>query len=424
MNFFGGDVSSGLSATTTAAGSTNTLIDTNRPEPDDEWDSSWIVLNPGSSDQVNKPTIWRKVADTGGYIQSTGTITILGTWPSPYSAGVPSGTSYELYKTFRPEQWLQGINYALLEAYPHRHRAISAEIPQNSSTRLLDYGFLGKQITAIPNPSSAPTVTEITDGTGAFQPGTYTFAYSLYNDFGDTLPSPTSTLTVVGTNSRVQFANITNVPSSAFGAKFYGSMQPGDAAMDQLNIGQSAVTGIPTTINFPGSPTTPEPGQNINGTIYSIAFQTPNPYYGVAPPQYNTTTVDFFRLHKIYQRINPSGYPEIFNELPASYWKDLGGTKALLMYMPVNQFNLMLIMTTQVPILSAEIDVSQEPAELIYWGAEAYLWDLLTKISQIVNSAWEKLGTAAEAKYEKLKNDYKMDIPRDYKRVPVIRPQY
>src|ERR1044071_9724037 len=98
MNFWGGDISADSSGTVESA-TVNTLVDTTRAEPDDEWDSAWIVLNPGASSNV----IWRRVAADSGWVQSTGTLTIIGTWPSPYnSAGPTAGTPYELYKVFRP----------------------------------------------------------------------------------------------------------------------------------------------------------------------------------------------------------------------------------------------------------------------------------------------------------------------------------
>src|SRR5579859_5893135 len=170
LNMWGGDVSSDGPAKTTAASTSNTLIDTNRPEPDDEWDSAWIVLNPGSADQVNSPTIWRRVSDNLGYVQSTGTLTIMGSWPTPYGNGVPINTQYELFKTFRPENWLQGVNWALTNSYPYRHLRVTFEVPQDYNSRIINVGALVKNL-SLSNPVAAPTVVELADGQGMFVPG-------------------------------------------------------------------------------------------------------------------------------------------------------------------------------------------------------------------------------------------------------------
>ena len=166
MNLYGGDISSGGAATTTALSANNTLIDTTRTEPDDEWDSAYIVLNPGSANQNSNPTIWRRIAPDGGWTQSNGTAIILGTWPAPYTSGVPASVPYEIYKVFKPTDWLDAVNFALRESYPERHRPVDVEVKQNSSSRVIDYGFLGKQATSVTAPSLAPTVTELADGTG------------------------------------------------------------------------------------------------------------------------------------------------------------------------------------------------------------------------------------------------------------------
>lgn len=423
MNMYGGDITTGNSATTSDLSSSNTLVDVNRTEPDSEWDASWIVLNPGSADQVTKPTIWRRISPDGGWTQSNGTAIILGTWPAPYASGVPAGTPYELYKVFKPGDWLQAVNFSLLEAYPHRHRPIDIEVAQDSATRIIDYGFLAKAVTSVATPTAPLVATELADGKGAFQPGVYTFACTYYNDFGETLASPTSTLTVANANSRVQFAQITGVPATVRGVNYYSSLQPNDTTMDLLATNQAIVTGLPSNVTPPVS-IAYEPGFNQNGTVYAVQFPSPNPLNGVAPPQFNTTTIDFFRLHHILQRTNPGVFPELYNELGPGDWKRLGGTKILLMYLPINQFALKFLCTTQVPTLSGETDISQEPAEMIYWGGEWYLWNLLIKISQIVNTAWEKLATDAQTQYNKFMAKYKQDLPRDMKYVPKIRPQY
>lgn len=418
MQFWGGDIQSNGPSTVTGS-SALTLVDTTRSEPDDEWNSGWIVLNPGSTSNV----IWRRVAADGGWIQNTSTLTLTTPWPAPYTAGPPVGTPYELYKVFRPENWLQAINYALARSYPHRHRAADFEIPQGYYTRQLDWGRLAKQMNTVPTPGTALTVTEIADGHGAFQPGTYTFTYTYYNDFGETLQAPTTTLTIVGVNSRIDIAELTNVPASVLGVNYYSSFEPNDTTLDMMDLGPSVVLNVPQTVTNPES-AQGTPGMNINGNVYELAIPSPNPWYGVAPPSFNTTAVDFYRLHHILTRVNPGGYPEIWNDLGSRLWKPLGGTKLMLMYMPITQFNLKLVCTTQVPLLAADSDISQEPQELILAGGEAYMWRLLTKTSTIVNVNWQKLADAAWTDYEKYLGAYAQETPRDIVHVPIVRAQY
>ena len=418
MQFWGGDIQNNGPGTVTSS-TALTLVDTTRPEPDDEWDSAFVVLNPGATSNV----VWRRVSAQGGWIQNTSTLTLTGPWPAPYTNGPPSGTPYELYKVFRPENWLQAVNYALARSYPHRHRAADFEIPQGYYTRLLDWGRLANQINTVPTPSMSLTVTEIADGAGTFQPGVYTFTYTYYNDFGETLQAPTTTLTITGNNSRVDIAALSNVPASVLGVNYYSSFQPNDATLDMMDLGPSVVLNVPQTVTNPQS-AQGTPGMNINGNVYELAIPTPNPWYGVSPPSFNTTAVDFYRLHHILTRVNPGGFPEIWNDLGSRLWKPMGGTKLMLMYMPITQFNLKMVCTTQVPLLAADSDISQEPQELILAGGEAYLWRLLTKTSTIVNVNWQKLGDAAWADYNKYLGDYALETPRDIVHVPIVRAQY
>lgn len=420
MDFWGGDIS-GDSAGSVESATNNTLVDTTRPEPDDEWDSSWIVLNPGSSTNV----IWRRVAPDSGWIQSNGTFTIVGTWPAPYStSGPPQGTPYEVYKVFKPVDWLKAVNYALTRSYPSRHRAADFEIPQSYYSRILDWGRLAKQVNTVPTPTASLTLSEIADGQGAFQPGTYAFTYTYYNDFGETLQGPTTNITIVGTNSRVSIGQVNSVPGSVSGINFYSSIQPNDlTVLDMVDLGQSVIVGIPNNFNIPLNATYVA-GMNVNGTVYGLQIATPNPWFGVAPPSYNTTSVDFYRLHHILKRMNPGQFPEVWRDLQGDLWKPLGGTKLMLMEMPISQFSLKLVCTTSVPTLSADTDVTQEPTELIYAGAEAYLWNLLTKTSTIVNVNWKQLHDAAWADYLRWLDQYAQETPRDVLHRPVVRVQY
>ena len=396
------------------------MVDTTRAEPDDEWNNSWIVLNPGTANPI-----WRRVTDAGGWVTNTGTFTITGNWPSSLPNGPAAGTPYEIFKVYRPENWLQAINYALTKSYPRRHRPASVEIPQNPKSRILDYGRLAKEVNTLANPTGAVTVTELADGGGAFQAGTYTFTYTFFNDFGETLAAPTSTVTIVGPNSRIDVPTISNVPAGAWGANFYCSVQPGDTTLDMLNVGDATII-VPSdqsTLNRPAI-TVVSPGQNINGKIWELQFQTPNPWYGIAPPSYNTTNVDFFRLHQIQKRMNPGGFPEVWNLLDPSWYKPLGGTTIQLAAIPTPGFNLKLIMTTTMPTVATDTDSTQEPTEMIMEGAEAYLWALLTKTSTIVNVNWKQLHDVSWAQYLKHCSEYAMVVPREFVYVPPIQVQY
>lgn len=483
MQFWGGDIASNGSAIFSAVGTTNTAVDTNnRPEPDDEWADAWIVLNPGSSDQTNAPTVWRRMAATGGWISATGTFTIIGTWPSPYnvtgpgfatgtstsvnsttmtdntqtwtvnqwkghtvtlgnstgivasntstvltltstgwSNGTPSnGTytitlSYELYKTFRPENWLQALNWAIVRAYPKRHIGVSFEIPQTATERIINWGNIVNNL-AVVNPTTAPTVTELANGLGTYQPGSYTFAYTFFNDLGETLNSNTTTITIVGTNSQIQFSDITSVPDQVSGANFYSSQIPNSTQLGMLNIGEA----IPRS----GTPSGNLPGIALNGVVYGVIFTTANFPQGSFPPIYNTTNVDVQELHHILKRLNPGQFPEVWNDLGSDQYKPLGGKSIMLMYLPTFQYSLKFICTAPAPPMVKELDVTDEPPEMLYAGAEHYLWNLLKKTSTIVNVNWDNLAKEQLAKFEDLKNDYALDTPRSIVYRPIIRTEY
>lgn len=377
-------------------------------------------MNPGTSNPI-----WRRIADTGGWVQNTGTFSLVGSWPSTLPSGPTAGTSYEIFKVYRPEAWLQAINYALTKAYPKRHRQLGFEVPQNLNTRIIDYGHMAKQTNVLTNPTTSLTVTELADGTGLFQPGVYTFTYTLYNNFGETKQAPTTTLTITGTDSRVDIAQITNVPAGAMGANYYSSFQPGDTTLDLINLSDESIV-VPAGAsdqNLPAGSSTMA-GLNINGTIWEVKVSGPNPYFGVTPPSYNTTNVDFFRLHQIQQRINPGSTPEIWNSIDPKLYKHLGGTVIQLLYRPSGSFNLRFLLTTTLSTLSADTDTTPEPTEMIMEGAEAYLWALLSKTSTIVNVNWQKLHDISWANYLAHLNQYAMNIPRDFVYIPIIKSQY
>ena len=416
MNYWGGDISNNGPGALSATGTKNTAIDINRTDPDDEWDEAWIVLNPGSTDQVNTPTIWRRVAATTGWVQSTGTFNIQGSWPAPYTNGPPSGTVYELYKVFHPEAWLQAVNWALSNSYPKRHLGVSFEIPQDQYARIVKWGDLVKNL-KITDPTIPPSVTEIANGQGGFMPGTYTFAYTLYNDLGETLISPIVNLNIIGTNSQVAFADINPAAAVVEGANYYASIVPGDAQLGQLSIGNAFTTAVTPPVGT-------IKGVNLNGVISGVTFVNPDGGYSTFPPIYNTTNVDVQELHHILRRINPGGYPELWNDLGSDQYKPMGGKSIMLMTQGLQAYNLRFVCSAAPHTMASENDTTDEPPEMIYEGAESYLWNLLVKTSTIVNTNWQTLYKESLANYRELCDTYALDLPRTNAFRPLIRTSY
>ena len=416
MNYWGGDISNNGPGALSATGTKNTAIDINRTDPDDEWDEAWIVLNPGSTDQVNTPTIWRRVAATTGWVQSTGTFNIQGSWPAPYTNGPPSGTAYELYKVFHPEAWLQAVNWALSNSYPKRHLGVSFEIPQDQYARIVKWGDLVKNL-KISDPTIPPSVTEIANGQGGFMPGTYTFAYTLYNDLGETLISPIVNLNIIGTNSQVAFADINPAAAVVEGANYYASIVPGDAQLGQLSIGNAFTTAVTPPVGT-------IKGVNLNGVISGVTFVNPDGGYSTFPPIYNTTNVDVQELHHILRRINPGGYPELWNDLGSDQYKPMGGKSIMLMTQGLQAYNLRFVCSAAPHTMASENDTTDEPPEMIYEGAESYLWNLLVKTSTIVNTNWQTLYKESLANYRELCDTYALDLPRTNAFRPLIRTSY
>lgn len=417
LNYWGGDIQNNGPGTLSANGTATTAIDTTRAEPDDEWDEAWIVLNPGSTNQAGAPTVWRRLSADVGWVQSTGTMTLQGTWPSPYNNGPLAGTPYELYKVFRPENWLQAINWALARSYPHRHVPVNFEVPQDPNSRIIQWGNLVNNL-QLSNPATPPVVTEVANGQGMYQPGSYVFGYTFYNDLGETLVSPTTSITVVGTNSQVQFNAISGIPAAVLGVNYYSTVNPNDSSqqLSQLQIGSGTIPS--------NSPINQKIGLELNGTVVATTFGNPQSGYGSFPPIYNTTNVDVQELHHVLQRINPGAFPEIWNDLGSDLYKPLGGKTVMLMYAPLLNLSLRFVCTAVVPLMSKELDVTDEPPEMIYAGAEAYLWNLLVKTSTIVGTNWADLAKASLAVFEDLKDQYALDTPRDIAYKPIIRTQY
>jgi len=201
-----------------------------------------------------------------------------------------------------------------------------------------------------------------------------------------------------------------------YGANYYSSINAGDSQVASLSIGQSVLP-----VN---SPTWQMRGVMSRGIIPQVTFFNPNPDTGTFAPIYNTTNVDVQELHHIIQRQNPGSYPEIWNDLGSDQYKPLGGKSILLMFTPLSGKSLTFICSAVVPLMSKETDVTDEPPEMIYVGAESYLWELLVKTSTIVGTNWSDLAKISAIKYNELKNDYALDVPRTIAYRPMIRTQY
>jgi hypothetical protein len=402
------------------------------------WPAPYNVVGPGFTSSTSTATgattmtdggatwtvnQWKGHSVTAGgstafVVSNTATVLTIGVWVGGTPASVSAYTislAYELFKVFRPESWLQAINWSLANSYPKRHVGVAFEVPQDYRARVIKWGELVKNL-ALLNPTVAPTVTEVVDGTGQYPAGTYTFGYTLYNDLGETLVSPTVSVVFAGPASRAQFSSIAGLPAPCLGVNYYSSLIPNDTTLGLLSIG----TGVLPN----NAPAGSLAGLNVNGIAAQITF--PDPYIGSQSftPIYNTTNVDVQELHHILKRINPGGFPEIWNDLGSDLYKPLGGKAIQLEYQPIGYFNLKFICTAVVPLMTKETDVTDEPPELIYAGAESFLWNLLVKTSTIVNTNWTDLAKQARTQYEELKSDYSLDTPRNIVYRPVIRVQY
>ena len=413
MGIWGGSISGATSGTLTAAGTANTAIDTNRYELDDEWNGAWIVLNPGSSDQVNSPTIWRQIAAESGWVQASSTFTLSGTWPSPYLGGPPNGTPYEVYKLFKPEQWLKAINTALRNSYPERSVSVNFDVPENTKTHIIDWDHLVKEQQVSDPTSLSPSLAAGTIA-GSFLAGQYTAAFTFYNDLGETLQSATSTITLTAGQS-LQFNAIANVPAAAVGCRYYISMYPGTTQLGMRDVGDgsmiSAVAGD-------------MPGFNNGGTIPMIVFPDPPSWDAKTPPTYNETQIDIQDLSSIQRRGNPGQYPEVWTDLGADKWRPLGGSIIQINYFESGAGNLRLVCTAPVPNLVNETDSNTEPLDVILPGAEKFLFQTLLRQSPAEGVVYQPLIKAANDEFEAMKQQYKLDQPRKTAHRPFIVSVY
>lgn len=422
MNLWGGKVD-GIApgpATFSSVDAQNSLYvvyDNTRPEPDEHWSGAYICINPGGTGNANLATIWRRIADDQGFINSTGAMTL--TSPLPSGAYALTTMTYELYKTFSPEQWLKAINYSLRTSYPQRHRVVSFEVTEDPDTVFYDWGHLASELVMI-NPASAPTVSgpagSGSSRTNYWAAGTYTVAHSFFNAAGETLISPTTTVTLSPTTI-LQFNAIT-VPEQALGVHYWCSQDPGGTVLTQLTTG-SGVLPDATTDNI-----SQQAGKADRTTaiVPKIQFWGPPSEIARAVPAFNTTGLDMsgLSLKTMRRRTNPGQYPEQYIDMNPQWWREVGGTTVKVETKGAGtalRFECM----APVRMLTGESDATEEPLELMIAGGMLYLWNLQSMNGSSQNvTIWQAESKMAEARFTKARNLYQMPGPRKTMRRPYI----
>lgn len=415
MDLWGGDPSTGLQGTFTGNGTADLLsaVDTTRPEPDDEWNGSYIVLNPGQTHDTTNPTIWRRISDVAGFVNFSGALTFSS--PVPSSAYTASGMTYELYKTFRPEQWMAAVNYAIRKSYPYRHRLIWWETPEDSGTTFYDWGHMVSNLAVADPGAAAFTVTAMTQANSTWAAGTYKFAISYFNSVGQTLVSPVANqVSVTLAAGQCPEFNALTVPEQATGVNYWATPAPGGAQLARFTTGDGKLD--------PSAPA----GAMVG--LAALTFITPMIYFlappgrgNPIPPTLNTTAVDMASLTGIWRRTNPGQFPERFIDLAPDRWRGAGGQVAEIRFAPISQYSLRFIGTAPSQSVSTEIDLMDQPEELCLAGAEWYLWELLDKTASAQNlEAWKLEASNAKLRFEQAKADYKMEQPRRTMRRPFI----
>ena len=430
MNLWGGGTngvpeSSGTFTSVDTAGSLFHLYDNARPEPDTYWNGDYMCINPGGTGNPNLPTIWRRLADDSGYVITSSNITQANGGVFNLTAALPSaayaavGMTYELYKTFTPEQWMLGINYALRECFPHRHRAVLFEVPEDPSTAYYDWGHLASSL-SMANPSLAPTITAVTPTgnpvTGFAASVNYSFAYSYYNAAGETLVSPT-TVQVFTAGQVPQFEPLT-LPEQALGVNYYCTAEGGSGTqLVRFTIG-AAVVGA-------SAPAGATPGQVDPATfqVPQIYFLKPPGRLNAIPTAFNTTSLDIVKLNGIKRRVNPNQNPARYVDLSPNWWRPAGGTIAEVMHRPLNaNYNLRFECISPCRPVTAELDTTDEPLELIIAGGMVYLWNILMMSGSAQNvTVWGAELKKAEARYAQAKARYNMEQPRKTWRRPFVK---
>lgn len=425
MNLWGGTVDGqapgpGLFSLVDPQGSLFVVYDTVRPEPDDEWNGSYICINPGGTGNPALPTIWRRIADDAGFVNSTGAMTLTAALPS--SAYAQTTMTYEIFKSFTPEQWLRAVNSAIRTSYPQRHRIVAFEAAENPDTVFYDWGHLAAEQSMI-DPVSAPTVSGPVDPKGRtnyWAAGTYTVGYNTYNAAGETLVGPTTTVTLSPTTI-LQFNAIT-VPQQAIGVRYWCTQAPGGTLLSQLSIG-SGVLPDATTDNI-----TPQPGVADRTTFIApkIQFWGPPSRLARAVPAFNTTGLDLngLSLKTVRRRLNPGQYPEAYLDLNPQWWREVGGTVIKVNMTPSASYALRFECMAPVRTITGESDSTEEPLELIIAGGMLYLWNALGMTGSSQNVViWTAEAKIAEAKFAKARNLYQMPGPRKTMRRPFISVQ-
>lgn len=397
-------------------GSLFVVYDSVRQEPDAEWNGSYICINPGGTGNVGLPTIWRRIADDSGFINSTGAITLTSALPS--AAYAQTTMTYELFKTFTPEQWLRAVNSAIRTSYPQRHRLVAFEVPENPDTMFYDWGHMAAEL-VMADPVSGPTATGPNDTGGRtnyWATGTYTVGYNIYNAAGETLVGPTTTVALTPTKI-LQFAAIT-VPEQAIGVHYWCTQDPGGTVLTRLTIG-SGVLPDATTDNI-----TPQAGVADRTTfiVPRIQFWGP-PRFTRTVPAFNTTGLDMggLSVKTIRRRINPGQYPEKYIDMNPQYWRETGGTIVKIENPQYANFSLRFECMAPVRVITGETDSTEEPVELLIAGGMYYLWNLMAMTGSSQNvTIWTAEAKIAETKFAKARNLYQMPGPRKTTRRPFI----
>lgn len=417
MNLWGGKVDGqspgpAVFSSVDAQNSLFVVYDNIRPEPDEAWSGSYICINPGGTGNVNLPTIWRRIADDQGFINSTGAMTLTSALPS--GAYALTTMTYELFKTFTPEQWLKAINYSLRTSYPQRHRVVAFEAYEDPDTVFYDWGHLASELAMI-NPVSAPTVTAVADPKGRtnnWQSGTYTIAYSYFNAAGETLISPTTTLALSPTQV-LQFAAIT-VPEQGLGVNYFCSQDPGGTLLSQLTTGSGLLVDVGAVNAGHADPNT--------AIVPKVNFWGPPSEVARVIPAFNTTGLDMggLSLKTIRRRTNPGQYPERYLDLNPQWWREVGGTTVKL-ESKSSGTALRFECMAPVRMLSGESDATEEPLELMIAGGMLYLWNLQSMTGSSQNTTiWQAESKMAENRFTKARNLYQMPGPRKTMRRPYI----
>lgn len=423
MNLWGGNVSGSAPGPSTfsSVDPNNSLFvvyDVTRPEADDVWNGSYIVINPGGTGNPNLPTIWRLISSNAGFVNSTGAMTL--TSPLPSGQYALTTMTYELYSTFNPEQWLMAINYALRTAYPQRHRLIWFEVPEDPNTEYYDWGHLAAS-QAVADPLVAPTVSAIADPggqTNTWATGTYTVAYNIYNGSGETLISPTATVSL-NPNEVLEFAAIT-VPETAIGVNYFITEDPGGTVLSQLTSGSGILPDSSPT-NFRQAAGVADPSTFL---VPRIRFWGPPSRLGRAVPAFNTTNLssDVLSLKTVKRRVNPGQYPERLIDLNPNWWREAGGTIIKFEGRPSANYNFRFECMSPVRAITGESDSTNEPIELMIAGGQLYLWNLLAMTGSSQNTTiWQAMAKIADARFTKARNLYQMPGPRKTMRRPFIQ---